>query len=211
MQIRVNLVLTDRPLIERIKYYFKGREDIQLIFSEKPQSGESTDIYIAPVIFIKDLSTYIHQKKQVPPVIYYGNISFLRKAFLAGCTDYLKDPWTIEELSLRLTKLIKEIKKMYTFSWGNISFIGTDIITDNGRCSLSFHEYKVFKSLIQHRGDVVPRDVLFYSLWNCPGSRESRIIDVHISSIRRKLKCILPENLHETIIISIRGIGYMIK
>ncbi|MBN2441065.1 MAG: winged helix-turn-helix domain-containing protein [Spirochaetales bacterium] len=207
----MNLVSKDKPLIEKIKYYFKDRNDIHLIYTKEPLPIEDTEIYIAPVCYIEVLSAKILQNKGKFPIIFYGNISFLRKAFLADCSDYLKDPWTVEELSLRLTKLLQNINSIYTFTWGSISFSGTDIISEKGTCSLSYQELRIIKTLIRHRGDVVPREVLFYSLWNKPGFEKSRVIDMHISSIRKKLQCILLNDYSDEIIISVRGIGYMMK
>ena len=211
MNIRVNLISKDKPLIEKIKYYFRDRTDIQLIYTNEPLNTENTEIYIAPVQCIQKLATKILQKNPEFPIIFYGNISFLRKAFLAGCADYLKDPWTIEELALRLTKLVRKTNTMYNFSWGCISFVGTDIVSEKGKCTLSYQEFRIIKSLIQQRGHVVPREVLFYSLWNNPGFRKSRVIDVHISSIRKKLHCIISSDHKSDVIMSVRGIGYMIK
>ena len=215
MKVKVNLVSRDQPLIERLKYYFKKREDIHLLYSGTPMARENSDIYIAPVHLIEEMIEEIivenQQNTKSLPVIFYGSASFLRKAFLAGCADYLKDPWTVEELDIRLAKILNEIKKIYNFPWGSLSFIDTDIMTNKGRCTLTYQEYKILRALIRQRGKAVPREVLFYLLWNCPGSRQSRIIDVHISSIRRKLLHVIPEDYNKEVIISIKGIGYMIK
>jgi DNA-binding winged helix-turn-helix (wHTH) protein len=211
MQIRINVISTDKILVEKVKIYFRERKDVQLIYSDHPLPVENTEIFIAPVHCIEELSRYIGEEKRELSIIFYGNPRFLRKAFLAGCEDYLKDPWTIDELALRLTKLIKKIEKRYVFPWGNISIAGTAIISQKGRCTLSFQEYKIVMTLIQHRGKPVPREVLFYSLWNHPGSRDSRIIDVHISCIRKKLQSIISTDFYDDVIISVRGIGYMIK
>ena len=128
--------------------------------SETPLKNEGIDVYIKPVSFCKEISVKNQQDVQIP-TIFYGNSSFLRKAFLGGCVDYLKDPWTVEELEIRLTKILKSIKKKYDFPWGCISFAGTDVITEQGRCSLSYHEYILLHALIRQRGKVVPREVLF--------------------------------------------------
>lgn len=210
-KVRINVVSEDQPLIEKIKYYFKNRKDIQFKYSQTPLAEECVEIYIVPVHYAEEMTTMGFRENLRPLLIFYGNPSFLRKAFLAGCDDYLKDPWTVDELAFRLERLLREIKKIFTFSWGSISFDGTDIVTEKGKCSLLYQEYRILKILLKQRGNPVPRDVLFYSIWNHPGSRQSRVIDVHISSIRRKLRLLLPDDCCEEVIISLRGIGYMIK
>jgi DNA-binding winged helix-turn-helix (wHTH) protein len=218
-KVCVNFVSDDQLLIERISYYFRKREDIHFEYSNTPLVEENIEIYIVPIICdcekiatlypLGNLRNPLGNRRS--PVIFYGNSSFLRKAILAGCVDYLKDPWTVDELEFRLEKLIKEIKKIFIFSWGSITFIGTDIVSENRRCALLYQEYRILKILLQQRGNAVPRDVLFYSLWNRPGTRQSRVIDMHISSIRKKLRVILPDDYCDEVIISVRGIGYMIR
>jgi len=211
MQIRVNVISKDQHLIEKIKYRFRERIDIDLKFSETPVAEENTEIYVAPVQYIDEITAKHLPENKGFPVMYYGSPSFLRRAFLSGCLDYLKEPWTIEEFELRLAKIINHIKTVYIFPWGEISLTSTEIATEKGNCTLTYQEYKILKHLIQQRGKVVPREVLFYTLWNNPGSKQSRAIDVHISSLRKKLRLIIPENYYNKVIVSIKGIGYMIK
>jgi DNA-binding response OmpR family regulator len=105
----------------------------------------------------------------------------------------------------------KNLEKLYRFPWGNLTFQGTEVISTNGSVNLSFQEYKILKILLQHRGIVVSREVLFYTIWNTGGNPKSRILDVHISSIRKKLKTVIPQNYCHHIITSIRGKGYIIR
>jgi hypothetical protein len=210
-KIRVNIISRDQILVEKMSFHFKTREDICVAFSREPLTEADTEIYIAPVEYAGKIETGFSPGNPGIPVIYYGNPSFLRKAFLTGGVDYLKDPWTIDELDIRLEKAAGVLTRLFTFPWGTISFNNTEIITEKGRCTLQYQEYRIIKLLLQHRGKAVPRDTLFYSLWKKPASRHSRVIDVHISSLRKKIRTVLPADYPGDFIISLRGVGYMIK
>lgn len=148
--------------------------------------------------------------KEGLPVIGYGSPSLLRNAFLSGCSDYIKNPWSLEELEIRIDLIKKKIEKCFIFPWGRLKLEALYAISEKGKKLLSYQEFKILKLLLLHRGEVVPRDVLFYSIWNNPGTKKSRIIDVHISSLRKKLKNIIPINCNDSFIISARNEGYLI-
>lgn len=208
--VRVNIVTNDTLKIERIRYYFRKRDDIELKFSKNPLLNERVDIYLVPAGQLQSMFENRMNKNKGLPVIGFGSPSLLRSAFLAGCSDYLKNPWTIEELEIRIDLIKNKIKKCFIFPWGKLTFDGINVISAKGKEQLSFQEYKILRLLLSHRGEVVPRDVLFYSIWNNPGTKKSRIIDVHISALRKKLKSIIPGNNNENFIISARRIGYII-
>jgi DNA-binding response OmpR family regulator len=210
-QLRINFVAKDQLLIEKIRYYFRHTSEVLIVYSDSPLNEEDADIYIAPVQDEELVTLNTRRRREPLPIIYYGDASSVRKAFLAGCSDYLKDPWSLEELELRLFKIIRGIKKTYTFPWGSITFSDTDVVTEKGKCPLTYQEFRIFNLLLKQRGSVVSREVLYYVLWNNPGTEESRVVDMHISSIRKKLKKLIPVPDNKEVITSVRGIGYMIK
>ncbi|MBN1696899.1 MAG: winged helix-turn-helix domain-containing protein [Spirochaetales bacterium] len=197
--------------MERIKFYFRERDDIEILFSEKPLTEDKADIYIAPAEEIEAILDRRNTADNGLPIIGYGSPSYLRKAFLSGCSDYLKDEWAIDELDVRLTRIKNICEKHYSFPWGSISFRGTGAITALGIAPLSIHEYKILTRLLRQRGKTVSREVLFYTIWNKRGNTKSRVLDVHISSLRKKLTKIIPKPEADTFIKTIKNGGYMIQ
>jgi DNA-binding response OmpR family regulator len=145
------------------------------------------------------------------PVLVYGSHIFLRHAFLAGCSDFCKDPWTLDELELRLEKLLSGICKKYEFSWGRIGFSGNQVYISDKRILLTYQEMRVLKMLVEQRGNIVPREALFYTIWGNPGTESSRVVDVHIASIRKKIIAAINPACDIKIISSVRNIGYIIE
>ncbi len=143
------------------------------------------------------------------PVIAYGASYDMRRAFLAGCFDYLKDPWFPEELLLRLDRLFRVTHRPQ--SWRGVTLQGCLLVSDRGQEELSYVEAIILKTLLAHRGEVVPRDVLFYAIWGHLPDNASRAVDVHISSLRKKIHRLCADNdTGMSVITSVRRIGYTI-
>lgn len=146
----------------------------------------------------------------LPKAIVFGSQFFLRKAFLLGCIDYLKEPWELDELEIRLNLAVKQIANLHTFPWGKISITGMNLLHENSVCRLTHQEYTILKILLRHRGEPVPREALFYAIWNNPGKKQSRIIDMHVSSLRKKVNALCSDKAGMDFIRALRGEGYII-
>ncbi|MBN1687005.1 MAG: response regulator transcription factor [Spirochaetales bacterium] len=144
------------------------------------------------------------------PVLGYGPAEHLSTAWEAGCTDYLKEPWTITELHFRVDRL--RATRGGSLTTGKISLLETEIICGDKKCGLSAQEMKILALLLRHPRVVVPREALYYAIWGKAGTG-SRTVDVHISSLRKKLaglQCSLqPEERIE--IKTARRLGYVIR
>ncbi len=157
------------------------------------------DIYIIPAVFIPNLPKNIIKIDNWLPVIAYGSQFYMEKAFLAGCFDYLREPWQPEELFFRLDRILNKLNSKNDFS--NLKIKKK---TDDNH--FSYQEIIILKTLLKQRGNPVNRNILFHVLWdNKLPPDKSRVIDVHVSNIKKKLKKL---NL-DIIISSVRGIGYV--
>ena len=209
--IILNFVSRDQVLIEKIRYHANRQEYIQYLFSDEPCQKQPVDIFIIPAnmidIFFSDQA---HIKYRFSRVIAFGSRFFLRKAFLHGCVDYLKEPWDLEEYKWRIRPVIRHIMQNHTFSWGKLSFDGQSVVTAGQSINLTYQEYVIFKQLLRFRGELVPREVLGYAIWDKPGPVGSRTIDMHISVLRKKLVSLLPGKLPDNFIQAVRGKGYIL-
>ena len=71
-------------------------------------------------------------------------------------------------------------------------------------CELTFKEYELLKLLIQNQGIVMSRDVIMERIWGINFEGESRTLDVHIKTLRQKLKS-------GALIKTVRNVGYIIE
>jgi hypothetical protein len=203
---RVNIVTDDIVLTERLKLHLKRERQLELSYTSEPEEKD-TDILILPAYQLTNLATLkLKRVDKWLPVIVYGSHLFLRKAFLSGCYDYLKEPWGTEELLLRLERLTQLLEKHHTFIYDSLSLAGNCLESPGRQTLLSYEESQILKMLLRQRGTVVTLEILYYTIWDKPPAVKSRVIDMHISTIKKKLAA----HGLAGIIISVRGQGYML-
>ena len=80
------------------------------------------------------------------------------------------------------------------------------VVRRNSEIQLSAREYQLLDVLIQNRGLVVPRDVLLDRVWGLGSEVSDNNLDAYIRLLRKKIDD--PET--ETLIQTVRGIGYRV-
>jgi hypothetical protein len=187
--------------------YGERLKAVDIVATEHPVAESRTDAYVVSMATVSWLLSGDSRPTTWLPVVAYGPGNALREAFLFGCADYLKEPWTAEELSLRVTRLVRP--RRLAAEWGTIELLPFALSTSLGDVPLSAQEYEVLRTLLQQQDTVVPRQVLHFVLWG--RLREgSRGVDVHIASLRRKIASITPKGGRSPSIVTARGVGYML-
>lgn len=132
-----------------------------------------------------------------------------------GADDYLTKPFNLEELLLRVQKLIRKNKQLqdkstvcdtYTFGGHTIDFKGQEAITASGeKLPLSKKEAMLLKLLIENKNEVVPREKILQSVWGYNVYPTTRTIDNFILNFRKYFEddSRNPKHFH-----SVRGVGY---
>jgi CheY-like chemotaxis protein len=201
---QVNFVGASEETRRRLEGYQQRNPDISFLFSDEPLLKEKVDAVIIPAVHLPETPW---EGKSWIPLIAYGSLETLERAFEAGCSDYLKSPWTPEELYHRVRLGVKS--KALTFSWGKISITTSQAASPFGAVKLSVQESAILKVLAQKQGDVVPRELLYNALWGRL-KESSRVVDMHISSLRKKIQKLLPQDYAAPLIRSAHGRGYFI-
>src|SRR5580700_12317787 len=68
-----------------------------------------------------------------------------------------------------------------------IDFDQQAAILDNERMTLTRKEYDLLALLVQHAGQIVPRDALLLQVWGYSPAIRTRTLDVHVRRLRKKL------------------------
>lgn len=132
-----------------------------------------------------------------------------------GADDYLIKPFNLEELLLRVQKLIEKNKKLQdrstvgdTYSFGGhvVNFKAQEAVTIKGaRIELSKKEAMLLKLLIENKNEVVPREKILQAVWGYNVYPTTRTIDNFILNFRKYFEedSRAPKYFH-----SVRGVGY---
>ena len=207
--ISVNLVCGDRLLVERVRASL-GRSPFDFCVTAAPDRSVRFDLFVVPVELADGLVSGDGAACGADaPVIAYGKAAMLRAAFLLGCADYLREPWSADELAARGLAAVGRARRSRLFPWGELAFDGREVAASGGTAALSVPEARILEALLAFRGTAVTRDALSYRVSGKPHTRGSRSIDVQVSSLRRKLAAVAREG--KGLIVPVRGLGYMIR
>ena len=148
-------------------------------------SFPDAEVQILPAAFYLDLPS----ASRPHPCLAYGPPGLMAEAFRAGCVDYLREPWSLDELRARLGRL--ECLRV-RLGARIVTAEGRSLETGGRRIGLGEAEYRAFRLLALNLNTVVPRPAL-RSPTGADCGQASRAVDVLVSSLRRKLAGLDPE------------------
>ena len=131
-----------------------------------------------------------------------------------GADDYMTKPFNLEELLLRVAKLIQKsapvnlsvLSELYTFSNNQFDFKSLEAILYTGeKITLTKKEAMLLKLLIDNKNTVVTRERILQTVWGYNVFPNTRTIDNFILNFRKYFE-LDPRNPRH--FISIRGVGY---
>jgi len=128
------------------------------------------------------------------------------KALDLGADDYMSKPFGILELTARMNAHLRKSVARNLIEKGNVT-IDKDkykCFVDEKEVNLTTKEFDILFLLLKYNGKVVTRETLFNEIWQMDVSIETRTLDMHIKSLRDKLKDADIE------IKTVRGVGYII-
>lgn len=187
-----------------------GKEALESYYNEKPK------LLILDVMMPKKdgftLAKEIRMQDTLIPIIFLTAKSQTRdviEGFTIGGNDYLKKPFSMEELLVRIENLLTtktNSAEQSLFSIGQYLFNfkkQTLQFQDEDPKMLTHREAHLLFHLNNNKNNILDRSIILKKLWGNDDFFNARSMDVFITKLRKKLKS--DENIK---IINVRGYGY---
>lgn len=189
-----------------------GMEGLKLFYEIKP------DILVADIMMPEldgfEMVNKIRQTDKTTPILFLSARSAIKDVvvgFELGANDYLKKPFNMQELIVRIKALIGRItiqseeRNNTEFNIGGYLFNAkTQMLSFlDESIELSHRESEILKKLCQNKNQIVETQTILLDLWGDDSFFNTKSLHVFITKLRYKL------NKTDTIkIVNIRGIGY---
>lgn len=124
-----------------------------------------------------------------------------------GADDYITKPFSVMEFLARVRAILRRNKECDTICYGilELSYTMRSVKVSGEPTTLTLKEFELLGFLLKNQNRAFSRDELLEILWGYSYSGESRTIDIHIKTLRKKL------GSASKYIQTIRGIGYKIS
>jgi DNA-binding response OmpR family regulator len=168
-------------------------------------------------IFLLDINTpkkngfevleAIRKENIATPAIFLtaqSDIAHIKTGYTLGCSDYVKKPFLLEELALRIDQILHKekmrnsinISKNYRFELSSMQ-----LLYKNKPLDLNPHEKNLLYVLVKNIDHIIAPEILKDYIWNSK--------DVQDNTLRTQIKK-LRSKLEENFIINVRNSGYKI-
>jgi two-component system phosphate regulon response regulator PhoB len=127
--------------------------------------------------------------------------------FELGADDYVVKPFSVRELALRVSTVLKRREKQeetskITLGDIEINLSSYRVFISDIEIQLTAKEFLLFKHLVQNNSRIQPREVLLEEVWGYNASVTTRTVDTHVKRLRSKIGDIGSK------IETVRGVGY---
>jgi len=147
--------------------------------------------------------------KDIPVIMVTAKVSEIDtvKGLDLGADDYIAKPFGILELMSRVKAVLRRVgpaEEDTVLSFDNITL---DLVrhvctADGAEVELTYKEYELLRLFLSNVGIVLSRETIMNAVWDTEFAGESRTIDMHIKTLRKKLGA---AGSH---IITVRNVGY---
>ena len=214
------LLAEDEPSLGQIIKESLETRNFEVLLCEDGETAYSTFISEKPLLLVLDvmmpkkdgftLAKEIRKEDSNIPIIFLtakSQTEDVVKGFNLGGNDYLKKPFSMEELIVRINALLKRnitpISDEISIGKFTFNLKKQTLKFNNVSEKLTHREANLLYYLIKNKNQVLERSFILNKLWGDDDFFNARSMDVFITKLRKKLKSDASIQ-----IINVRGYGY---
>ncbi|MEC5166494.1 DNA-binding response OmpR family regulator [Flavobacterium sp. PL11] len=157
-----------------------------------------------------ELCKAIRFKNSTTPIIFLtakDTVQETIEGLKAGANDYIKKPFSFDELVERIKIHFRNQKEKEILSLGTIEIdlLKHKILVKKNEVALTQREFELLTYLVKNKGKVCTRTQIIEDVWDIHFEYDTGVIDVFINAIRKKLNLKIEEDYIKTV----RGVGYI--
>jgi DNA-binding response OmpR family regulator len=218
------LIIEDDPRIRRIVALTLQREGLEVVEAESGEAGlarvEESDFDVVLLDLMLpgrdgfEVCREIRRASNVPIIMVTarGDSHDVVAGLEAGADDYVSKPFVPKELSARIRALARRTRAPEPRT--RITVEHLEIAPQDGtvlRCgepiNLTRTEFRLLCELAAEPGRVLSREELLELVWGYDYFGDSRLVDVHVRRLRKKIE---DDPANPTVVTTVRGMGYRI-
>jgi DNA-binding response OmpR family regulator len=165
-----------------------------------------------------EVARRIRARRQVPILMLTarGSEDDMLQGFDAGADDYLVKPFSPKVLVARVRAILRrsgvglqdEEEKALTVGGITIDHKTREVRIEGREIELTTTEFDLLRVLAEHPGWVYSREELLESVWGYSYLGDSRLVDVHIGNLRKKIG---DDPADPRFVRTVRGVGYKLQ
>lgn len=149
-------------------------------------------------------------QNKTSPVIFLtakDTVQEIIEGLQAGANDYIKKPFSFDELVERIKIHFRNIAEEQLLTLGPIEMDLSKhlVMVNNVAINLTHREFELLHYLVKNKGKVCTRTQIIEDVWDIHFDYDTGVIDVFMNAIRKKLNLKKEEDYIKTI----RGVGYI--
>ena len=213
-KMKILLLEDDTIIADAIQSYFELNDFSVDLYSNGEELVESADpknydimlldINTPGINGLEVLQTFRELSIDTPAIFItaLSDIEYLKKAYSIGCSDYIKKPFDIEELELRINNIINKNRSKIDIGDGySFDMKKEKLYHNKEELNLNQKERRFLYLLLKHKGSIVSSDAIKCYLWD-----DKDVCDNTLRTTVKKLR----NKLESNFISNSRGLGYKI-